>query len=183
MILSKKQKLLASEMIRIIATVLILYKLNIPIYMKILLIILADLIDCDFPRLLFGINNWIDCKEIYYQIVDKITDTICYTLLLIYILNNGGLSSNYNNLLIILFLYRFIGTYLFIIKNERKFLFYFPNFFLEICLGLFIINDFPRLTKYKGYIVICIIIYKIIQEYYLHIYKVKVENKNNNLKN
>lgn len=68
MILSKKQKLLASEMIRIIATVLILYKLNIPIYMKILLIILADLIDCDFSRLLFGINNWIDCKEIYYQI-------------------------------------------------------------------------------------------------------------------
>lgn len=84
MILSNKQKLLASEMIRIIATVLILYKLNIPIYMKILLIILADLIDCDFSRLLFGINNWIDCKEIYYQIAEDYRYHMLYIIINIY---------------------------------------------------------------------------------------------------
>ena len=109
--------------------------------------------------------------QVPINVPDKIADIICYTLLLVYILNNGGLSSNSNYLLILLFTYRFIGTYLFLIKNNRKYLFYFPNFFLEICLGLVVINHFPILKNYKEIILITIVIYKIILEYYLHIYK------------
>jgi hypothetical protein len=174
----KKEKLLISECIRIIATIIILYTLNIPIFMKILLIMLTDFIDCTekVHPFLFGSNKWIDCNESIYQVSDKITDSICYTLLLFYILNNGGLSSNYNYLLILLFIFRLIGTSIFLIKNNRKYLFYFPNFFLEICLGLVVINYFPILKNYKEIILITIIIYKIILEYYLHIYK---NTKNN----
>lgn len=178
MLNNKKVKLFISQCIRIIATIIILYTLNIPIFMKILLIMVTDFIDCDIPRFLFGSENWIVCNESVYQISDKITDTICYTLLLFYILNNGGLSTNYNYLLILLFIYRLIGIYLFLIKNNRKYLFYFPNFFLEICLGVMVINHFPILNKFKVNIFLFIIIYKIILEYYLHIYKNK-NTKNN----
>ena len=143
--------------------------LNIPIFIKIPLIILTDSIDCGIPHFLF--DEWIDCNTDIYQTSDKITDMICYTLLLVYILHSGGLSSKYNYLLILLFIYRLIGTYLFLIKKDTTYLFYFPNFFLEICFGLVLINNFLILKNYKEIILIVIVIYKLILEYYLHIYK------------
>ena len=169
--MDKKEKLYLSQFIRIITTILILYFLNIPIFMKILLIMLTDLIDCEISRFLFGAKNWILCNQSIYQVSDKITDTICYTLLLFYILKNAGMSSNYNYLIILLFIYRLIGVYLFLIKNNIKYLFYFPNFFLEISLGLMIINYFPMLKKFKVIIFLIIVIYKIILEYNIHILK------------
>ena len=102
---------------------------------------------------------------------DKITDTICYALLLLYILKNANLSTNYNNLIILLFIYRLIGLYLFLINSNRVYLFYFPNFFLEICLGLMIIDYYPILDNFKIIIILFIIVLKIIQEYFLHVYK------------
>lgn len=169
--MDKKEKLYLSHFIRIITTIIILYFLNIPIFMKILLIMLSDFIDCGIPKFLFGAKNWILCNQSIYQVSDKITDTICYTLLLFYILKNGGMSSNYNYLIILLFIYRLIGVYLFLINNNRKYLFIFPNFFLEISLGLMIINYFQMLKKFKVIIFLIIVIYKIIQEYYLHIFR------------
>ncbi len=174
------KSLFISEFIRIITTILILYTLNIPIFIKILLIMLTDLIDCDIPHLLYGPKKWINCKTRrhtrsqgldIYQRWDKITDIICYTLLLFYILKYGGMSTNYNYLIILLFIYRLIGTYLFLIKNDRTYLFYFPNFFLEISLGLMVINHFPNLKKFKVFMISNIIVYKILLEYYLHVYK------------
>ena len=174
-----KRNLFISQCIRIFATTIILYTLKIPIFMKILLIMLIDFIDCDIPRFLFGAENWINCNaNIYqvsdkiadsiYQMSDKITDTICYTLLLFYVLNKGSMSTNYKYLIILLFIYRLLGVCLFLLKNSRSYLFYFPNFFLEICLGLMVINYFPNLKKFKLSIILIIIIYKIILEYYLH---------------
>lgn len=108
---------------------------------------------------------------------DKITDTICYTLLLFYILKNGGMNNNYNYLIVLLFIYRLIGIYLFFIKKNRKYLFYFPNFFLEICLGLMVINYFPNLKNFNVIIISIVIIYKIILEYYLHFHEPKNNSK------
>jgi hypothetical protein len=135
---------------------------------------LTDSIDCDIPRFLF--NSWIKCQypnNDTYQKLDKITDIICYTILLFYLINNGGLFSNYNYLIILLFIYRVIGTIFFLISNNRKYLFYFPNFFLEICLLLMIIKYFPILKKYTPSLFFCIIVYKILLEYFMHyrIYK------------
>jgi hypothetical protein len=87
MMISNQNKLLfISAFIRIIITIIILYSFNIPIFIKILLIILADFIDCDIPRYIFGYKNYVNCNENLYQKTDKITDTICYVLLLIYLL-------------------------------------------------------------------------------------------------
>ena len=138
--------------------------------MKILLIMLIDRIDCGVLALRFLLKSekWIDCDTIIYQKSDKIIDIICYTLLLFYIIDNGSLSVNYNYLIILLFIFRLIGLYLFIIKNNRNYLFYFPNFFLEISLILLIIDYFSIFKKYKLIIILLIFVYKIIFEYYLH---------------
>ena len=175
----QKNILFLSELVRIILTIIILYYLNIPIFIKIILIYICDNLDCSFivpdsipfkgPLFIKNINI---CRTLFYQKSDKITDTICYSLLLIYILDKGGLSKNYNYLIILLFLYRLVGVYLFLIKNNRKFLFYFPNFFLEICLGLMIICYFPILKNFKEIIILIIIVSKIIIEYNMH-YNIK----------
>lgn len=179
MILSEKEILFLSELVRIILTIIILYALNIPIFIKIILISICDKLDCSsdsipFTGPLFTKNIDI-CKTLFYQKSDKITDTICYTLLLNYILNKGGLSKNYNYFIILLFLYRLVGVYLFLIKNNRKYLFYFPNFFLEICLGLMIICYFPILKNFKEMIILIIIVFKILVEYNMH-YNIKENN-------
>ena len=174
-ITNQKSLLFISAFIRIIATIIILYSLNIPIFVKILLIMATDFIDCDIPRYIFGYKNWVNCSKNLYQKTDKITDTICYALLLIYILKNGNLSTNYTNLIILLFIYRLIGLYLFLISSNRLYLFYFPNFFLEICLGLMIINYYPILKNYEITIILFIILYKIVQEYILHVHKIQIK--------
>ena len=168
---TKKRNLFISQCIRIIITILILYALDIPIFIKILLIIITDVLDClPIYSILFGHNNWINCDNLYYQKFDKITDSICYILLLFYILQNGTLSTNY----------KYLITLLFIIKNNRKYLFYFPNFFLEICLGLMIINYYPVLKEKEFIIIIIIIIYKIITEYFHHYNRIYSKLINNN---
>ena len=53
----KKRMFYLSESIRIIATIIILYTLNIPIFMKILLIMITDFIDCDIPRFFWGLKT------------------------------------------------------------------------------------------------------------------------------
>ena len=53
-------------------------------------------------------------------------------------IKNGNLSTNYTNLIILLFIYRLIGLYLFLISSNRLYLFYFPNFF----------RNMPRINDY-----------------------------------
>ena len=143
--------LIVSEFLRILSTIIILYNFDIPIFIKILLIILFDKIDCShmtypFTGPLFLKNTNI-CKSLYYQKSDKITDSICYTLLLFYIINYGDLSYQWNNLLIFLFIYRIIGTIIFLLSSNRIYLVYFPNFFLSVCFVLMTIGNFPILKK------------------------------------
>jgi len=159
--------LLFSQLIRIITTLLIVFFFKIPFFLKILLIILSDTFDCSVPHFLF--NKWSNCRKDFYQYTDKITDIICYSILLFYTLKKSEISIHYKKIIIILFLFRLIGTSLFIINNNRKFLFYFPNFYLEITLGLAVINYLPILNNFKVIIISLIIIYKLFQEYLLHV--------------
>ena len=46
-------------------------------------------------------------------------------------------------------------------------------FFLEISLGLVLINHISILQPYSITIILCIIVYKILLEYYMHVYKPK----------
>lgn len=162
-------QLYASQLLRIIATHLILCIPNFSLLHKVILIILTDFFDCDIPRFLF--NRWIDCNSDIYQRSDKITDTICYFLLMIYIYNYAELSQTWKNIIIALFILRVIGVSLFLTNNNRRFLFYFPNFFLEIVLGLALIHRIKPLQKYQTPLMLGIICYKIAYEYYMHVIK------------
>ena len=128
------QKLYYSQLLRIVLTLVILY-LPIPLFIKIILITLSDLIDC--AQIYHSFFDWVDCKSDIYQRSDKITDSICYILLLLYILKTNELSTRYKYILTGLLIFRLIGTFLFISTNNRKYLFYFPNFFIEIALFSF----------------------------------------------
>ncbi len=174
----QKKKLLLSDCIRVIITYIILL-LNIPDFVKIFLIMISDTLDCGVPVLL--LDDWIDCKDtsVFYQQMDKITDTITYIMLLIYIINKNVFSSSMNKVLIGLFAFRLVGTSLFLAKNNHSYLFYFPNFFLEVCLALSIIFYLPTLKKYLIPILFGVFIYKLIQEYYLHVYKPSHNRKEN----
>ena len=157
------KKLYYSQLLRIVLTLVILY-LPIPLFTKIILITLSDLIDC--AQIYHSFFDWVDCKSDVYQRSDKITDSICYILLLLYILKSNELSTRYKYILTGLLIFRLIGTFMFISTNNRKYLFYFPNLFIEMAL-LFSIITYYKLT-YKHSMVILVIIFKLIQEYMMH---------------
>ena len=58
-------KLLMSYFIRVLSTLIILYKLKIPIYTKIILLMLTDSIDCSRKHEEF-LNEWINCNSNVY---------------------------------------------------------------------------------------------------------------------
>jgi len=161
--------LLTSEITRIIATIVILYTLKIPIFYKILLIMLLDKLDCShmsypYTGPMFSKDTSI-CKTLKYQKYDKIADTICYALILIYILEYDCTNKH---LLIALFMYRLLGTCLFLNTDDKKYLIYFPNFFLETSLALMALKNFPGIKPFKQQIFIIVFAFKILQENYLH---------------
>ena len=162
--------LIISSIIRISATYLVLYFLHIPSYLKVILFWFIDLIDCDIPRLLNLYKNKKFCDTTEYQITDKITDSLCYIMLLNYIFQNNLLNKKEINVIFWLLLYRLIGVLIFLKKKNRQILFYFPNFFLEITLALLFIKEsnIKNLTNYKTIIIGIVLILKIIQEYILH---------------
>ena len=166
-----ERMLLVSECVRIAVTIVILCITNVPVFLKIVLIMVADSIDCTRVHSWLVSENWIDCNSMTYQKTDKVTDTICYMLLLVYLLNNGRMSINYSYLIILLFIYRTVGVYMFLISEDRSYLFYFPNFFLEITLGLALTDYFKYLKPFKGIFLVGILLHKVAQEYYMHVYK------------
>jgi len=166
MILTQNQKLYIAQIFRVILTLFILYGLDISLFYKIILIMLSDLLDRDIPNIFF--SNWISGTSNTYQRIDKITDSICYLILLIFLINCNFISIGWKIILITLFLFRTFGVSLFLKNNDRKYLFYFPNFFLEITLAISAINEFSGLHKYTNLIVACVVIYKIFTEYIHH---------------
>ena len=155
-----------SLLLRIIVTVVILFTFPIPLFYKIILIMMSDFLDHGIPRRIY--SNWISGKTLTYQINDKITDTITYIILLCYILTTSNITITQKKILITLLIFRIIGTVLFILKKDKKYLFYFPNFFLEISLSMVGINHFSLKNQASNIVILLVIIYKIIQEYILH---------------
>lgn len=162
-----KKKLAIAEIIRIILTIFVLY-LPIPLFYKIILVMLFDGFNYTIPKKLLKID-WIHPSNINYHIYDKIGDTICYIILLFYIINNKIFPKSYTNILIYLLIFRIIGTVLFILRKNRNYLFYFPNFFIEITLAFsFILKHYSLNNSLINLIIPLVVILKIIQEYVMH---------------
>ena len=135
---------------------------------------LIDLVDCHIPRVILPyISNekWIDCSRYTkssYNYIDKFFDLVCYFFILLYLCSHNKLSVNEKRFIIGLYLFRIVGTVLFWVERNRRYLFYFPNFFLEFSLGFMIVKRFVWLKKYLPIFFICIAIFKLMQEYSLH---------------
>ena len=176
-----KNRLIFSEFTRVILSFLILYLNNLPLFVKIILIISLEYLDCapkfgGFGPLLS--KNTDICHTTYYQEIDKVADITCYLLILIYIFQYNTISKNWLYFIFVLFFIRLIGSYLFILTKRRCYLFYFPNFFLEVTIVLSLVKYFSLNNYCNITLIILIFIYKLIQEYYLHIYKPEILKNN-----
>ena len=107
----------------------------------------------------------------HYEIVDKILDFWWYAIIFLYVFVN---LPQYIYLMAPFLIFRFVGDILFLIKRVRKYLFYFPNFYENIFILIFLGTYFPKLNflinKSNFYLwLIIAFILKIVQEYWLHI--------------
>lgn len=175
-LLSPKDNLFISQGFRILVSVIILFLIHIPLFYKIILIIISDSLDCGIPKLLF--DDWINPNTNLYQISDKVTDLCTYFILLFYLFHIQYLNKKENTILSVLLFYRCIGEILFFTTQERNYLLFFPNFFLETSLILTGKKYFQISDKYTPFLIIGMVLLKLTQEYYLHIYK---KNKYNEI--
>ena len=171
------ENLFISQGFRVFFTLFVLLLIHIPLFFKVVIITISDFFDNSIPlRKVFP--DWIDPNTEMYQISDKMTDLVTYYILLIYLFRSQYLERKENLVLFVLLFYRSIGEIVFFITKERYFLIFFPNFFLEICFIFIGMKYFNLSKKYLSFFIILIILWKITQEYYLHIYKVKKYEEN-----
>lgn len=164
-----KEQFFISEGLRIFLTLFILLVLCMPVFYKVLLVMITDSIDCGISKFLF--HDWVDPNTDLYQMSDKITDIITYIILLFYVIYIKYLDEKKNNFLGFLLCYRLIGEILYFSTRDRYFLLFFPNFFLETLLVLVGVKHFKIDEYYLPFFAICIFLWKLLQEYYLHVYK------------
>lgn len=169
LLLTIEQQFFISEGLRVFLSIFILLVLCMPVFYKVLLVMITDSIDCGISKFFF--DDWVDPNTHLYQISDKMTDVITYLILLAYIIHIEYLDDKKNNFLILLLSYRLIGEILYFSTKERYFLLFFPNFFLETLLVLVGVKHFKVDEYYLPFFAICIFLWKLLQEYYLHVYK------------
>ena len=122
--------LLQISVLRIIFTLGILYCFQMPMIFKIIVIMtFIDNMDIHLYEKLTGRTSDVLVTTWSYQKYDKFTDSVCYLILLFYIVHNKLLSKSDTVLLVVLLVFRLIGTALFFKFRNRKYFFYFPNFF------------------------------------------------------
>lgn len=169
LLLTTEQNFFISEGLRVFATLFILLLLHIPFFYKVILVMITDSLDCGISKIFF--NDWIDPNTNLYQISDKITDLVTYFILFGYTINSKYLEKKKNIFLSFLLFYRFIGEICFFSTQKRLFLVLFPNFFLETLFVFVGMKHFDIAETYLPIFACCIIFWKLVQEYYLHIYK------------
>jgi len=110
-----------------------------------------------------------------YEIIDKILDFWWYFWILIFSL---VYFKGFIFLLFILFIYRAIGTVLFLRTKKRYLLFIFPNLFENVFLLLFATRYYHWVKFITQdnilYFIIGISLLKLIQEFWLHIAKISI---------
>jgi len=134
-----------------------------------ILVLLADLTDGDVFRRAFAFKN-----NAKYQQIDKALDFYGYIFVLIY-----SLRFPIFNLLLLLFLWRTLGTLFLLVKKDRKYLVLFPNIFERLFIVYLLTLAFPSLTflfeaptLYITLFVLSVI--TVIQEYFLHIREIQL---------
>lgn len=129
-----------------------------------------DLIDGDIASL--GVLT-----KKQYQEVDKALDFWWYTIALIW---SFTYLPNYFTLLSSLFLLRLLGTVMFYVKHNKKVLFFFANYY-ENVLILLLLGTYAQKLSFLiekpayYYWMALAIVFKIAQEYWLHIANLSIQ--------
>ncbi|MFA6390117.1 MAG: hypothetical protein WCX78_00055 [Patescibacteria group bacterium] len=128
---------------------------------SIILSVFLDLIDADFAHMVVS--------KKHYQLIDKNLDLWWFINIMIFSNINYP---DYKIFLLILFIYRLIGQFVYYISRYRGILLFFPNFFEWVFILIFFgKNYFPLILQGTTYILILIVIFivKIFQEWFFHI--------------
>jgi hypothetical protein len=151
--------------IRMTATVISLYMFSLnTTYNKYTLIILPVLLTIldEFDNIPIVFYKEKQCtKSFYYQILDKIYDSISYVLVYFYLRYFFRLDTNSTTILLIFILYRIVGVGLFYKTKDSTWLIIFFDFIKEFLLYLAV---FGNNYSYIFLFVMC----KIAFEYYFH---------------
>lgn len=108
-----------------------------------------------------------------YQLIDKFADLISYVFMLIL-----GLRWKIKKVIVVLFIYRFIGQILFFITRDEMMFVYFQNFLEPLVMAytlILVLNKSDQEKSYKAYkkyffLVWGLVIgYKLWNEWYLHL--------------
>lgn len=172
-------RLWQAEVTRVFLSAFILLIPQIPFSVKIIIIMLLDKVDCSRrfypyrgPMFVKDINI---CGTLEYHLADKLGDILCYTLLWLYYLIYVDSPEILKKYITFWFILRVIGTVLFETTQQKKWLVFFPNIFLESLFAIAVLQDLGYTYEaYKElYIILLfiIVIVKLIVEIRIHSYK------------
>lgn len=162
-----KKELITNQVIRVILSFIVLFGFNLPLFMKILLIIIFDFTDVLIP--FYVSENDFDL----YQKYDKVGDIFIYTAIWFYYIQFISSPGPLKLYITFLYIFRLFG-YLIYYNNggDHKIFVIFPNLFLE---SLFVISfleflGYPFQKYFYLYVglLILTVFFKIIQELYIH---------------
>ena len=164
-----KNKVITNQIVRVIIDFLVLIGLQLPLFIKILIIMITDFLDTTFPFYLDMVQpNLFD----EYEKIDKVGDMIIYTTLWIYYIKFDDSPLVLKNYITLLFLFRWMGYLIYRETNKRNIFVMFPNLFLE---SLFVISllqymGYSYSKYYKLYFIVLSLtfVFKIIHEMYIH---------------
>lgn len=135
----------------------------------IILSFFLDLIDIEFAS-----QKVLTLSE--YETNDKALDLWWYLSAMIY---SWFYLTPYKYMLLGLFVFRYIGDVIFFIKNDRRIFMLFPNFFENIFFLFFFSTYFKWLNflldkKYLAFSLITLLVFKIIQEWWIHVAQISI---------
>jgi len=156
------------SIIRLIVTIYLLFFTKTSLFMKILFVYIVDMIDYNpiIGKLFYKNSKYTETYT--YEQYDKISDLISYILLLVFIYSNNHIPINYKHSLLLLLIFRIVGIALFLSTNNTKYLFYFPNFFLEFTLLFSLIFEQKYTNLNTPFRFFLVFVLKILQEYLMH---------------
>jgi len=157
--------LLLSEIVRVSLAYVVIFYSGIPFVAKVLLVYVLDSFDCSLS--LYGKQN---CFNIEYIVYDKIGDTLTYGFVLKKYLELSTDSERIKRYVTLLYLWRVIGTLLFLATKDKMMFVYFPNIFFESVVLLTVAQS----VNFKDsntivYLLSLVALGKIGFEYFFHI--------------
>lgn len=168
--------------IRTIVVIFILFYTNLPTLLKLVLAWpIADALEFCKPNL--GIfshskynfyNSKNMCKHKFYHVYDKISDTITITLIIYYIYSNNLVNSKDLSIILFFYIYRIIGTIIYLLIRNRKVFLLFPDINSFLVLIIFTLKyfykDYTDLLnfKYRYLVIILLLLFKFCQELIMH---------------